>query len=99
MSKVRVYLDDRIIEWLREEAVRRYGSPRSLSRALEEIVRESFIVDELETALDEWGGGNRVVGFADVKPMPLARGPKLVDMVREGREHRHEALPRRKRRA
>ncbi len=99
MPKVSVYLDGRTIETLRQEAFRRHGSLRALSREVEEIVRESFIADELEAALAEWAEGERVVGFADVKPLRVVPGPKLVDMVREEREHRHEVLPRRKRRA
>ena len=99
MTKVSVYLDDRTVERLRREALRRHGSLRSLSRELEEIVRESFVADELEAALEEWSPGEgAAVGFADVKPLRVAPGPALVDMVREDREHRHEALSRRKRR-
>lgn len=100
MPKVSVYLDDRTLGRLRQEAVRRHGSLRSLSRELEEIVKESFVVEELEGALGEWTGEEAVViGFADVKPLPVAPGPGLTEIVREEREHRHEALPRRKRRA
>ncbi|OGS51238.1 MAG: hypothetical protein A3K65_01360 [Euryarchaeota archaeon RBG_16_68_12] len=100
MSKVSVYLDDGTVERLRREALRRHGSLRSLSREIEEIVRESFVGDELESALDEWfPGEGAAVGFADVKPLRVAPGPGLVDMIRDEREHRHEGLPRRKRRA
>lgn len=99
MAKVSVYLDDRTVERLRREALRRHGSMRSLSREIEEIVQESFIADELEAALSEGGDGEESVGFADVKPLRVAPGPTLADMVREEREHRDEDIPRRKRRA
>src|SRR3990172_7908411 len=97
MHKVSLYLDDRTIERLRREALRRHGSLRSLSRELGEIVRESFVVDELEAAMEELGSGEGLVGFSDVKPLRVAPGPGLAEMVREEREHRHEGLPRRKR--
>lgn len=102
MAKVSLYLDDRTIELLRREAVRRHGSMRSLSREVEEIVRETFIADELEAALAdeaEGEGGRAVVGFADVKPLRVSAGPSVTEMIREEREHHHEVLPRRKRRA
>lgn len=99
MAKVSLYLDDQTLERLRREAVRRHGSMRSLSREVEEIVRESFLADELEAALSEDAGAGGVVGFADVKPLRLSPGPKVADMIRSEREHRDEGLPRRKRRA
>lgn len=100
MPKVSAYLNVRTIERLRREAVRRHGSLRSLSREIEEIVKESFVVDVLESALAEWTGESAsIVGFADVKPLDVAPGPTLTEMARQEREHRHEVLPRRKRRA
>jgi len=98
MPKVSVYLDELTLARLRHEAVRRHGTLRSLSRELGEIVRESFVLDEIESAIAEWSGGQAAtVGFADVKPLRVAPGPGIVDLVRQEREHRHEVVPRRKR--
>jgi len=99
MPKVSVYLDERTLARLRHEAVRRHGTLRSLSRELGEIVRESFVLDEIESTIAEWSGGPAAptVGFADVKPLKVAPGPGIVDLVRQEREHRLEVVPRRKR--
>src|SRR3990172_5108639 len=100
MKKVSAYLEEKVIDRLRREALRRHGSLRSLSGELEEIVRESFVVDEGEAALAAWTGESAVaMGFQDVKPIKLAPGPSLKEIVRQEREHRHEAVSRRKRRA
>lgn len=97
-TKISVYLDEKTIERLRRGAVRRRGTMRSLSKEIEELIRDSFVSDEFEGALSEEGGGS-AVGFGDVHPLKLAPGPSLARMVRDEREHRHERPARRQRRA
>src|SRR3989304_1882521 len=100
MTKVSVYLDATTIQRLRHRALRQHGTMRSLSREVEDAVRESFLIDELEAALTELGGdGDAEFGFGDIRPIKLGSGPSLTQMVREQREHRHEVSPRRQRRA
>jgi hypothetical protein len=100
-SKVSVYLDERTIERLRRRVVGQHGTLRSLSKEIEDLVRDSFVIDELEAALAEWGSGAVEVGhgFRDIEPLRLRRGPSLTEMVRREREHRHETSPRRQRRS
>ena len=99
-AKVSVYLDDRTIDRLRQRAVRQRGTMRSLSKEIEELITESFVLDELEAALAEGGEDEpAAVGFADVRPLKVSPGPSVTRMVRQEREHRHEPSPRRKRRA
>lgn len=97
-TKVSVYLDEKTIKRLRRGAVRRRGTMRSLSKEIEELIRESFAVDEFEAALLEEGAPSSV-GFGDVHPLRLAPGPSVTQMLREEREHRHERAARRQRRA
>ena len=97
-TKISVYLEDRTVERLRQGAVRHRGSLRSLSKEFEDLLRESFVLDELEAALAEDGEG-AAVGFGDVEPLTLASGPSVTRMVREEREHRHADPARRQRRA
>jgi hypothetical protein len=96
-TKISVYLDAQTIERLRQGAVRRRGTMRSLSKEIEELVRDSFALDELEGALAE-DGEAAAVGFGDVQPLRLTPGPSVTRMVREEREHRHAHPARRKRR-
>ena len=99
-TKVSVYLDERTIDRLRQRTVRQRGTLRSLSKEIEELVKESFVIDELEATLAEWGGDRPVaVAFGDVRPLRVSRGPSVTRMIREEREHSHEGPPRRKRRA
>jgi len=99
-TKVSVYLDEQTIERLRRRALSQRGTMRSLSKEIEELVTESFMLDELEAALAEGGEDKSVaVGFGDVRPLKVAPGSSGVQLIREEREHRHETSPRRKRRA
>ena len=99
-AKVSVYLDDRTIDRLRQRAVQQRGTMRSLSKEIEELITESFVLDELEAALAEGGEDDTIaVGFGDVRPLEVAPGLTGVQMIRKEREHRHETSPRRKRRA
>jgi hypothetical protein len=98
-TKVSVYLDERTIERLRQRAVRQRGTMRSLSKEIEDLVTESFVLDELEAALAEDGESERTaIGFRDVRPLEVSPGTSVTRMIREEREHRHEVSPRRKRR-
>lgn len=98
-TKISVYLDEKTIERLRQRAVKQRGTMRSLSKEIEELVRESFVVDELEAALADVGEeGRAAVGFGDVRPIKISPGPSVTRMIREEREHRDETSPRRKRR-
>lgn len=97
-TKISVYLDEKTIERLRRGAVRRRGTMRSLSKEVEELIRDSFVADGFEEALSEDGGGP-AVSFGEVHPLKLAPGPSMTRMVREEREHRHERPARRQRRA
>ncbi len=97
-TKISVYLDETTIGRLRRLAVRRRGTMRSLSKEIEELIRESFVVDEFEGALSEEGAAPGV-SFGDVRPLRLAPGPSMAQMVREEREHRHGHPARRQRRA
>jgi hypothetical protein len=99
-TKVSVYLDQKTIERLRQRAVRERGTMKSLSKEIEELVRESFVTDELEATVVEWGGDGPVaVAFGDIRPLKVSPGPSVTRMIREEREHRHEGPSRRKRRA
>jgi len=96
-TKVSVYLDEKTIERLRERAVKQRGTMRSLSKEIEDLITESFIVDELEAALSEGGEDERVaVGFRDVRPLEVSSGPSVTRMIRQEREHRQETTARRK---
>lgn len=97
-TKISVYLDEKTIERLRQGAVRHRGTMRSLSKEIEELIRDSFLVDEFEGALSEEGGGP-AVSFGDVHALKLAPGLSVTRMVREEREHRHGHPARRQRRA
>jgi hypothetical protein len=97
-TKVSLYLDERTIARLRQRAVRERGTMRSLSKEIEELVAESFVLDELEAALAEGHEGETVsMGFGDIRPLKVSPGPSATRMIRAEREHRHEISPRRKR--
>ena len=98
-TKVSVYLDEQTMERLRQRALLQRGTMRSLSKEIEELVTESFVLDEFEAAFAEEGEAKPVaVGFGDVRSLKIAPGPSGVQMIRKEREHRHETSPRRKRR-
>ena len=99
-TKVSVYLNEKTIERLRQKAIKQRGTMRSLSKEIEDLVTESFVVDELEEALSEAGEDERVaVGFSDVRPIEISTGPSVTRMIRQEREHRHATTARRKRHA
>jgi hypothetical protein len=98
-TKVSVYLDERTLDRLRRRALQQRGTLRSLSLEIQELVSESFVLDELERASAEWGDSTTVPTFEEIRPLRASPGASLTRMVREEREHRHEGTPRRQRRA
>ena len=97
-TKVSLYLDERTINRLRQRAAQERGTIRSLSKEIEELVAESFILDELEAALVEGHEDETTsVGFGDIRPLKLSPGPSTTRTIRGERAHRREASPRYKR--
>src|SRR5437899_12844629 len=100
-AKVSVYLDERILERLRRRAVAEHGTMRSLSREIEDLARDSFVIDELEAALVEGARGpaDHRYGFSDIRPLRIRPGPSPTELVRRAREHPPDVPPRRQRRS
>ncbi|MDI6903894.1 MAG: hypothetical protein QMD13_00140 [Candidatus Bathyarchaeia archaeon] len=100
MTKVSIYINDKVWSEFKKEVFQKYGSLRKISSEVETLLRSLIVQEAVVSGFKRIGGigveAKGTISSSDIKAKrPILKGPPSEEIIREMRQKRvAETLPR-----
>ena len=97
MTKVSIYINDKVWSEFKKEVFQKYGSLRKISSEVEALLRSLIVKDAVVSGFKRIGvKAKGTISSSDIKAKrPVLKGPPSEEIIREMRQKRvAETLPR-----
>ncbi|MEM2971964.1 MAG: hypothetical protein QW270_06030 [Candidatus Bathyarchaeia archaeon] len=90
MTKVSIYINDKVWSDFKKEVFQKYGSLRKISSEIETLLRSLIVQDTLVSGFKKIGvKANGAISSFEIKAKrPILRGPPSEEIIREIRRKR-----------